>query len=85
MAAEATQPEQEKSVVTINGEEHNVADLSQQQIALLNQVVDLDSKVGQMSFSLAQAQGARSFFMAQLTASVEAGDEATLEAVKDES
>jgi len=85
MAAEATQPEQEKSVVTINGEEHNVADLSQQQIALLNQVVDLDNKIGQMSFSLAQAQGARSFFMAQLTASVEAGDEATLEAVKDES
>lgn len=84
MAAEATQPEQEKSVVTINGEEHNVADLSQQQVALLNQVVDLDNKIGQMSFNVAQAQGARSFFMTQLTASVEAEDEATPEAARDE-
>jgi len=83
MAEEATQPKQEKSVVTINGEEYNVADLSQQQIALLNQVVDLDNKTNQMGFNLAQAQGARSFFMAQLTASVEAPAEP--EVVKEDS
>ena len=83
MAEEATQPKQEKSVVTINGEEYNVADLSQQQIALLNQVVDLDNKTNQMGFNLAHAQGARSFFMAQLTASVEAPAEP--EVVKEDS
>jgi len=69
MAAEATQ--QDKSVVTINGEEHNVSDLSQEQMALLDQVLDLDRKIGQMGFSLAQVQGAKNFFMGQLTASLE--------------
>ena len=69
MAKEATKTE--KQIVVINDEEHNVADLSQEQIGLLNQVVDLDGKIGQMSFNLAQTQGAKGFFMAQLNASLE--------------
>ena len=72
MAEEATQTEQK--TVVINGEEHNVADLSREQIGLLNQVVDLDGKIGQMSFNLAQAQAAKGFFMAQLNASLEQAD-----------
>ena len=69
MAKEATKTE-EKQTVVVNGEEHNVADLSQEQIGLLNQVVDLDGKIRQVSFNLAQAQGAKGFFMAQLNASL---------------
>jgi len=72
MAEEATQTEQK--TVVINGEEHNVADLSPEQIGLLNQVVDLDGKIGQMSFNLAQAQAAKRFFMAQLDVSLEQAD-----------
>ena len=69
MAKKETETEQK--TVVINGEEHNVADLSPEQIGLLNQVVDLDGKIGQMSFNLAQAQAAKGFFMAQLNASLE--------------
>lgn len=69
---EATQQEQ---VVVINGEEHNVSDLSQEQINLLNQVADLENKIRQVSFSLEQTQGARAFFMSQLTASLEKEEE----------
>ena len=72
MAETATQTEQK--TVVINGEEHNVADLSPEQIGLLNQVVDLDGKIGQMSFNLAQAQAAKGFFMTQLNASLEQAD-----------
>ena len=58
-------------VVVINGEEHNVADLSQEQVTLLNHVADLENKIRQISFNLDQAQGGRNHFMGLLTASVE--------------
>jgi uncharacterized iron-regulated protein len=70
-----------KQVVVINGEEHNVDDLSQEQVNLLNQVADLENKIRQVSFSLEQTQGARAFFMGQLTASLETKEEPE-EAVK---
>ena len=71
-----------KQVVVINGEEHNVDDLSQEQVNLLNQVADLEHKIRQASFSLEQTQGARAFFMSQLTASLEAKEEPKQEASK---
>ncbi len=58
-------------VVVINGEEHNVADLSQEQVTLLNHVADLENKIRQISFNLDQAQGGRNHFMSLLTASFE--------------
>ena len=79
MAEEATQTE--KQTVSINGEEHNVADLSQEQIGLLNQVVDLDSKIRPIVFNLAQANGGRSYFMSLLTASLNAEAEPEKDAV----
>ena len=60
-----------KQTVVINGEEHNVADLSQEQVALLNHVADLESKIRQISFNLEQANGGRNYFMGLLTASFE--------------
>ena len=64
-----------KQVVVMNGEEHNVDDLSQEQVNVLNQVSDLQNKIRQASFSLEQTQGARAFFMSQLTASLETKEE----------
>ena len=58
-------------IVVIDGEEHNVADLSQDQVVLLNHVADLENKTRQTSFSLEQAQGALNFFRSNLMASLD--------------
>jgi hypothetical protein len=69
-----------KQTVVINGEEHNVADLSQEQVVLLNHVADLESKIRQISFNLEQANGGRNYFMGLLTASFVAEPEVKEEA-----
>ena len=69
----AKEKETEKQqTVVISGEEHNVADLSQDQVVLLNHVADLENKIRQISFNLEQANGGRNYFMGLLTASFEA-------------
>ena len=68
--ADKTETENKQTVV-ISGEEHNVADLSQEQVVLLNHVADLESKIRQISFNLDQAHGGRNHFMSLLTASFE--------------
>jgi len=68
--AKKEEKEQGQTVV-INGEEHNVADLSQEQVTLLNHVADLENKIRQISFNFEQAQGGRNHFMSLLTASFE--------------
>jgi hypothetical protein len=60
-----------KQTVVISGEEHNVEDLSQEQVTLLNHVADLENKIRQISFNLDQAHGGRNHFMSLLTASFE--------------
>ena len=77
--AKKEEKEQGQTVV-INGEEHNVADLSQEQVTLLNHVADLENKIRQISFNLDQAHGGRNHFMSLLTASFE---EKAEEAVKE--
>ena len=63
--------ETEKQTVVISGEEHNVEDLSQEQVVLLNHVADLENKIRQISFNLEQANGGRNYFMGLLTTSLE--------------
>ncbi len=60
-----------KQTVVISGEEHNVEDLSQEQVVLLNHVADLENKIRQISFNLEQTHGGRNHFMSLLTASFE--------------
>jgi len=67
----AKEKEEQKQTVVINGEEHNVADLSQEQVVLLNHVADLENKIRTISFNLEQAHGGRNHFMGLLTASFE--------------
>ena len=76
--------EQEQTVV-ISGKEHNVADLSQEQITLVNHVADLENKIRTISFSLEQANGGRNYFMSLLTASMEAEEASAEEPVEEES
>ena len=68
----AKEKEEQKQTVVISGEEHNVEDLSQEQVVLLNHVADLENKIRQISFNLEQANGGRNHFMGLLTASFEA-------------
>jgi len=67
----AKKENEQGQTVVINGEEHNVADLSQEQVTLLNHVADLENKIRQISFNLDQAHGGRNHFMSLLTASLE--------------
>ena len=75
--------EQEQTVV-ISGKEHNVADLSQEQITLVNHVADLENKIRTISFSLEQANGGRNHFMSLLTASMTAEEASAEETVAKE-
>ena len=77
----AKEKETEKQTVVISGEEHNVADLSQDQVVLLNHVADLENKIRQISFNLEQANGGRNYFMGLLTASLSAKAEPVAEPV----
>ena len=68
-------PDTKKETVLINGKEHNVADLSREQITFINHVSDLDGKSRQINFSLEQTLGARNHFMGLLNTSLEAKSE----------
>jgi|TARA_R100000005_G_C4994021_1_gene201018 hypothetical protein len=63
--------ETKSETVSINGVEHNVADLSPQQLTLVQHVSDLDGKARQINFNLEQTLGARNHFMGLLTQSFE--------------
>ena len=64
-------PEPKKETVTIDGKEHNVADLSPEQVVLINHVADLDNKARSINFNLEQTVGARNHFMGLLNKSLE--------------
>ena len=73
----ANQKEKETArTVVINGEEHNVNDLSQEQIAYYNQCMALQQKSANAEMELGQLVGAREFFAARMTDSLKAEPEA---------
>ena len=39
----------EKKTITVNDVEHNIEDLTEQQVAMVNHIADLDKKLGQPS------------------------------------
>ena len=61
----------DEQVITINNVEHKVSDLSQEQIAFVNNVADLDRKLDSAKFNITQMQGGRNYFMNLLEASLE--------------
>ena len=62
------QPEQ---TITINDVEHNISDLSEGQIAMVNHLHDLDRKINSSQFNLDQLNVGRNAFMNLLTESLE--------------
>ena len=60
----------EKKTITVNDVEHNVDDLTEQQIAMVNHIADLDKKLGSLGFNMDQLNVGREAFVNMLTASL---------------
>ena len=66
----------EKKTITVNGETHNVDDLTNEQIAMVNHISDLDRKLASARFNVDQLQVGREAFVNMLTSSLEAKEAA---------
>jgi len=62
----------EKKTITVNDIEHNVEDLSEQQIAMVNHITDLDRKLSSARLNVDQLTVGREAFVNMLSASLEA-------------
>jgi hypothetical protein len=62
---------QQSQIVTIDGVEHKVEDLNEQQQMLLNHVADLDRKIGSTKFQMDQLQVGRDAFFTMLKTALE--------------
>ena len=60
----------EKKTVTVNDVEHNIEDLTEQQIAMVNHIADLDKKLGSLGFNMDQLKVGREAFVNMLAASL---------------
>ena len=68
-----TQKEQPQ-IITIDDKEYKVSDLTEEQVALVNHVADLDRKIGSSQFNLDQLNVGRKAFMSLLTQSLDADE-----------
>jgi len=71
---------QQPQIVSIDGVEHKLEDLTEQQQMLLNHVADLERKIGSTKFQMDQLQVGRDAFFTMLKAALETKPE---EAVTD--
>ena len=74
---------QQSQIVTIDGIEFNVEDMTQQQQMLLNHVADLERKIGSTKFQLDQLSVGRDAFFTMLKAALEAKPEEAVTDVTD--
>ena len=63
--------QKEKPMVTINDKEFNIEDMTDEQQAMLNNINDLDRKIGQSQFNLEQLQFGKNAFVSSLSQSLE--------------
>ena len=61
---------QKEQTVTINDKEYSVDDLTQEQVAMVNHVQDLDRKLSSAQFNIDQLNVGRNAFMNMLTNSL---------------
>jgi hypothetical protein len=61
----------EKKTITVNDVEHNIDDLNEQQIAMVNHITDLDRKLANARFNLDQLAFGREAFVSALAKSLE--------------
>jgi hypothetical protein len=60
----------ENKTITVNDVEHNIEDLTEQQITMANHVADLDKKLGNLRFNMDQLAVGRETFVYMLAASL---------------
>jgi len=60
----------ENKTITVNDVEHNIEDLTEQQIAIVNHIADLDKKLGSLGFNMDQLKVGREAFGNMLHASL---------------
>ena len=65
---------QKEQTITIDDVEHKVEDLTEQQVALVNHVADLDRKIQSSQFNIDQLNVGRNAFMTMLTEAMKAED-----------
>jgi len=64
------QKEQPEQTITIDDKEYKVSDLTEEQIALVNHVADLDKKLSSARFNVDQLNVGRNAFMGLLKESL---------------
>ncbi len=69
----------ENKTITVNEVEHNIEDLTEQQIAMVNHIADLDKKLGNLVFNIDQLKVGREAFVNMLTSSFEDVEEVSEE------
>tara|TARA_B110000090_G_C13184831_1_gene370679 strand:- start:292 stop:510 length:219 start_codon:yes stop_codon:yes gene_type:complete len=61
----------ENKTITVNDVEHNIEDLTEQQIAMVNHIADLDKKLGNLAFNIEQLKVGREAFVNMLSGSLD--------------
>ena len=61
----------ENKTITVNDVEHNIDDLTEQQVAMVNHIADLDKKLGSLRFNMDQLNVGREAFVNMLTQSLD--------------
>ena len=61
----------EKKTITVNDVEHNIDDLTEQQVAMVNHIADLDKKLGSLRFNIDQLNVGREAYVNMLTQSLD--------------
>ena len=61
----------EKKTITVNEVEHNIEDLTEQQVAMVNHITDLDKKLRNLRFNMDQLNVGREAFVTMLSRSLE--------------
>ena len=62
--------QKEEPMVNIDGTEHKIGDLTEEQTMLVNHVADLENKLRSARFNVDQLSGGHSYFMKRLTESL---------------
>ena len=65
--------QKEEPMVSIDGKEYKVSDLSKEQIDMVNHVADLGNKLNTAKINVVQLQGGHKFFMDMLNESLNNG------------
>ena len=61
----------ENKTITVNDVEHNIEDLTEQQVTMVNHIADLDKKLGSLGFNMDQLNVGREAFVSMLAQSLD--------------